>query len=235
MPHSKKLLPYFILPLVAEFLLIGGYFHGPSWVAEMIAPSFNREFGLLELTQAGLIVAIAILALRAGLAQTSRWARWAWCGLAMFSTLVFLEEIDYGLHVYELITAVPPAERATVRNIHNQGTILGTLKQVVDTAYLAFFLVLPWFASRVPDRVRFLVPDRHTTLTLLVAGVVSSTAHWIEDRQGNTEHALYWNVAEFRELLTYWIAFLYVHTVKERIAIGSSDEPPRTAMGPHPA
>ncbi len=218
MRFSKDAWLFAAIPLGIEAVLLASFFMGPEWAAEVVAPMANREFGALENLQLALLAVTVVIAIRGALLPSTRFAKTVWAGLAAFSFVVLLEEIDYGLHYIEWFTGTPPEERAEVRNLHNNEGVLRVIKPLVDIGFALLYAIIPWFAAKFPAWIRRLLPNKWSAATLILAGATRLVAHWFDDRHPTGEHALHGNVSEFRELMTYWVATLHVATVFGRAA-----------------
>jgi hypothetical protein len=178
---------------------------------DSIHPNSRREFGLLENIQNLILltmIAFSLLALRK---EKPRIEKIGFAGLAVFSCLVLLEEIDYGLHWYEWFQGITPENAEEVRNWHNQGDRTSQTKRVVDIGMALLFLVAPLALTKVKRSwIQYLCPDRYSILTLLAMVIVRTTAHTLRDQGLGEGGGIQRNISEFRELLTYWIFLLYL-------------------------
>lgn len=203
-------------PTVYATALVLMFFSGVPLLREIVAPAFSREFGLLESSQAlVLLVAIGVAAvgLRRAAAITDR------AGFLLLSAvflLLFLEEINYGEHYWKWLNGQPlgPVGRGNEFNLHNQMST-SPLKTAANVVLLVFFVILPLVVrERAPQWLRFMTPPRALILTVLASVAVSQLAHAFDER--DPEHALGRNIAEFRELFIYYIGALYAHTLAFR-------------------
>ena len=141
-------------------LAIALYFSGNTALQQIIAPTLDtlrpsqwREFGLLEIVQTGVLIAIIWILFVTAIRRTHIAEKVVlFIGTAAFIFL-FLEEIDYGLHFYELLTGKHSS--VVSRNWHNQwkGDVENAtiLKRLNDAAIILWFVLLPALA-----RMRFL-------------------------------------------------------------------------------
>lgn len=220
----KKIIIYFIAPLAVSLILIGMYFSGVETLQRIITPHMPdlhpnsaREFGLLENLQNVLLLAMCAMAFMGVRRQTQRVGKAAMAALGIFSAFILLEETDYGLHLYEWIMDVPPGEHAEDRNLHNVGDRTSRTKQIVDVGMVIFFLIMPFaLAKSRKPLVRYLAPDRFSTLTIVCMFIVRTLAHELNDRGFGEGGGIVKNISEFRELVTYYVFTLYVF----EIAIG---------------
>ena len=116
---------YALLPLCVSLALIFAYFSGIRILQEVVAPARNREFGLLENLQHLLLLGCVVPAMLLAWRERRPGFRIFFGLIGIAALFAFVEEIDYGLHYYEAVANVPPAERAVVRNLHNIRTGTG--------------------------------------------------------------------------------------------------------------
>ena len=220
----KKLLVYFVAPLTVTLTLVVMYFSGVETLQQIVAPRIrglsptsSREFGLLENVQNLILLAMIAVCVWGAIRRKVAIERVALAGVALFGVFVFLEEIDYGLHWYEYAMDVPYTETKKVRNWHNQGDRTDMTKQAVDIAMVLFFVVAPFALMRVKTPiVRFFTADRYSALTLRAAFIGRTVAYTLEERGMGERGVIHQNLSEFRELITYYVFFLYL----VEIAIG---------------
>lgn len=229
----RDLCLYLVLPGVTGAVLLGMFFSGVGWMQALVVPVVNREYGLLENLQNVLLLIMIWVGWRAAQRAQRGLDRWAWRALAGFAVLVLLEEIDFGLHYYESLAGIPPAERATVRNLHNQGRVLRWVKLAVDSTLVLLFVVLPWAGRRIENpTVRWLTPSRWAVATLLISVAVSRVAHHGVDHGWPINGAIRSNISEFRELFTYYIFLLYLFDLGlQRPPRPDKDLPPKPPQG----
>lgn len=215
---GKKILIYFGVPLVVTGTLVAFYFSGVAGLQQIVAPRIrgvlpntSREFGLLENVQNLVLLAMLVVSVAGVLVKKTRLEKAGLALLSLFILVVFLEEIDYGLHYYEYFNDVPWNERAEVRNWHNQGDRTDQIKRPVDIVTILLFVIAPiLFANSRWPLLRFLTPDRYSILTLAAAFIIRSLAHGLEERGIGDRGVIHQNLSEFRELITYYVYFLYV-------------------------
>lgn len=196
--------------------LIACYFSGIRLLETIVAAPYfegvqgnsRREFGLLENIQAALILAMSVIAFRTAYRCGVRYVRWFIYLVGACATMLLLEEIDYGMHFYDYVMKVPLEETVKTRNLHNQGDITLRLKQLSDAITLGFFVIAPFMAGRIRNlNIRYLIPDRYSVLTVLAAIITRTVAHALDDR--GMGYGLGSNIAEFREMVTYYVMFLW--------------------------
>ncbi|MEE8469361.1 MAG: hypothetical protein V3T22_12950 [Planctomycetota bacterium] len=225
-PQRRDIFLYLVLPAVVGAALLAMFFSGVGWLQSLVVPVVNREYGLLENLQNLLLLALIVVGWRAARRTQRGLDRAGWRALAVFALFVLLEEIDFGLHYYESLAGVPGAERATLRNFHNQEGVLRWMKLGVDSTLALFFVALPWAGRRIQHpTVRWSMPSRWLTATLSLSLLVSRVAHYGTDHGWPTNGTIESNVSEFRELFTYYIFLLYLFDLGLR-------RPPRPGKDP---
>ncbi|MHC4956104.1 MAG: hypothetical protein ACYTGZ_19850 [Planctomycetota bacterium] len=211
----SQVLLYGVAPLTVVSILIAMYFSGVPWMHRFAAPPHQREYGAVENVQNLILLAIIVLTVFRSRRETDRRYRLAWLGIAFFGFLVLMEELDWGYHYYRTLTDQP--HRAEDRfNVHNKGTATYWIKFVVDTGLIVWFGVMPVlvrFLPRTLRRIRPYIPSPYSILTLLVMVVTGTVAHHLDDQSPTPPGSLHNNISEFREITTYWLAFLYLRTV----------------------
>ena len=213
-------------------LAIGLYYSGVYGLQQIVAPTMEvlrpaqwREFGLLEFVQHGLLLAIIWVLVKSALANRSVVERVLLAGATAAFVFLFLEEIDYGLHFYELATGKYAAVSA--RNWHNQwgGELENAtvLKRLNDAVIILWFILLP-LLTRVPRLGAWLrrfplVPSLWFTLGFFLSLVCSKFAHYLDDQGlaviNGVDGNLSGTIAEFRETSTYYLYFLYALTISK--------------------
>ena len=222
---TLSILIFFAIPLTISLSLIVSYFSEIPWLQEIISPDIeginpdsNREFGLLENLQ-NLYLIIIIFILAFGFKKKHHRFEKTFIKVCLFLTLfVFLEEIDYGLHIYEYLYKVDIENVTKIRNIHNidratmdKNIIVPLLKRLVDAGIALFFVIFPLIAYKFRNLyIKFLAPNKWSILTVLVMVIQSELAHWLEDLGFDKKGTLHTNISEFRELTVYYLAMLYL-------------------------
>ncbi len=214
---KRKIMVYGGIPLGVSLVMVVMYFSGISVLQQIILPqlggvygSSERELGVLENLQNVVLLVMLGMCLRGMKIQPGMLWKVVLAGLSCFTLLVFLEEVDYGLHWYELARGIGVEDAAEVRNLHNVGGRTNAIKQVVDLGMLVFFVILPFALAKSGNRfVRHFLADRYSVLTLVIALVVSKLAHQLNDMGLSLNGIDNTNTSEFRELVTYYLCMLY--------------------------
>jgi len=217
---------YWILPTSVVTLCIAGYYFDFLGLAKIIAPEFNRELGLLENIQVVLILGMVFLAIRALKKSRSKIERVFFWIVIVMSTFVFLEEIDYGLHIPDYLAGRSHKDvvedswtQEEIRNLHNQSDLLPKIKFMVYTSMILVILILPLVTSKFKAKTALLLwltPTYFLIITMIAMAVLNQIAHYLEKNIENQRDALNSNVAEFEEVFIYYIAFLYVWEISRK-------------------
>ena len=227
---SNSVLFVWIL-LIGNIITIGMYFSGSYWLQQIIAPSLaglgmtqSREFGMLESIQNVLLISIVILLIMAVIQRKDIIEKLFFSlGLSAF-TFLLLEEMDYGLHYYELITEqIQPMETRNWHNQWNEGVENATrLKRVVDTINFLWFVVIPLLClTKATGRFRLsklrglkFIPSPWFIVGFIIALLCSKVAHYLDDNGysiiNGTAGNLTDTIAEFRETSLYYLYLIYV-------------------------
>lgn len=158
---------------------------------------------------------MAILCVVSARREPSLRGRLAWSAIALLACLVLLEEVDYGMHWYRAWNDIPYDYRTNV-NLHNSGRRVKYIMLLVDTVTVAAFAIAPFLVRYLPPRLRPFVPSAYSVFTLLVIVATGNLARALERNGWHHSGSLTGNFSEFREVLTYWLAFLYLREVSLR-------------------
>jgi len=226
-----RLLAYLVLPALFMGLALALYYSGVPWMQSLAAPAANREFGLIENLQNLLLLGLAVVCWRAARDEAARLAARAWRVLSVLVFVVFLEELDYGNHFWALSQGRDSS--GAPLSLHNQGNANEILKRSTDAGFAIWLGILPFFAARLPARIRPWIASRWSIATLLVGAVLSRVAHALDETVSHNG-SLTNNISEFREMATYWVVALYVMEIRLRRKGGArpADLAPRLQTGP---
>ncbi len=214
-----RLFVFVLLPVSVGLLLQALYFSNVPMLEHIIVPDMGdmhgnswREFGLLENLQNLVLLAIVALAVLGVRRARLALYKLLFAATAVVSTFIFLEEIDYGLHIYEYLAGIGEEEAAEYRNWHNEGRRAAYTKRVVDVFIVVWFVLIPLFTQRVIHPVwQFLRPTRWYVVTVMCALVLSELAHSLNDAGLNPDGMIRRNISEFRELNVYYIGLIYLY------------------------
>lgn len=214
--------------MILNGVLMGLYFSGSALMQSIIVPTVSgldegswREFGLLEMLQNVFLISILSLLIYALINQKERIDKVLYLLALMVFTFLFLEEIDYGLHYYELYSGELMHDKP--RNWHNQISANGDqntrkIKRITDGLMVLVFVFLP-LLSKLTIKGRSLkgyafVPVNYFIYALISAVVLSKLAHTLDDAGfgviNGAQGKLASNISEFRETSIYYICVLYM-------------------------
>ncbi len=207
--RRHKAILYVLVPATVTIALMACYFSGVQVLQSLVSPAYNREFGLLESLQHLILLVLIVILVRGLRNRTSRLEQRV-LGIALAGTiLMLLEEVDYGLHLLDVMHDRRP-DYEQMRNLHNLRSTK-RLKQLSDIVMVLYFAVLPLVAPRVRQPwLRQLAPDRICILTLIVTGVLTNTATWIQDTTLQVG-SISKNISEFTELNHYYLVAAYFY------------------------
>jgi hypothetical protein len=206
----REHLLYWALPLLAGWFATAMYFSGISWMQELIAPAYNREFGLLENIDALLIACTLAVLIRMSLLPMRPLFKATAVLACLVTALLFLEEIDYGLHVIDWMKGIPPSAEAEIRNLHNQGDNTDNIKAVANLILATLFVVLPYIDSLKRYRlVKMLCPSKMICFTVIATALVALLHQALDPYNLPSNRALDSNQSEFEEMLIYYTFLVY--------------------------
>lgn len=206
----RQHLYYWILPLAVGWLFQAMYFSNVHWMQEVIAPAYDREFGLLENLGSLLIAATLVVLIRISILPMRGLFRLATILACLMTAVLFLEEVDYGLHIYEWMKGIPPGTGAEIRNIHNQGGNTDRIKAVANVLLAAMFVILPYVEGLKRFRwVKIICPSKMILFTVIATALVALLHEGLDPYNLPTNQALSSNQSEFEELLIYYTFFVY--------------------------
>ena len=230
--NNKQIYYFFIIPLFINLILLGFYFSGIKFLQQIIAPTISflhfyswREFGLLEQLQNIYLISIFVLFLYSCITRQDKKEKIFFFVLACLFLFLFLEEIDYGLHIYEFITG--QYSGLEIRNWHNQKNgkhdNVHFLKLLVDIITILWFVVLPLLADKIKiPIIKCMIPSRYFVAGFILTFLLSRLTHFLNDQgfsiidgvKGN----LFGNLSEFREQNTYYFYLLYaIQIIKTKL------------------
>lgn len=214
-----------IVPTILNTVLIGMYFSGVKIAQQIVAPSVHglpirswREYGLVEQLQNVFLLSIIVFFIVQLWQRKQLIEKAVFFVGAMVITFLFLEEIDYGIHYYELYIGHEADVAEKARNWHNKGEVgehnVSYLKRVIDLITICWFCILPLLArKRNLGRLHALIPSIWFIVVFTISLVFSNVAHYFQSIQfdvinGQTGNLL-GNISEFRETITYYAYLLY--------------------------
>ena len=236
---KKDLAIFVFIPLILNVILMGLYFSGVGYLQQIVAPTIEwlpsnswREFGLLEQLQNSFLLAAVLILLAAAVYHRNTLDRLCFVGGALIFAFLFLEEIDYGLHFYELFIGEDTGIRT--RNWHNQENDgkqnVKKFKQIMDVLMFILFIFLPLIKNRISIQlIRNVTPSRWFIVGFAIGITASKVAHLLDTQGMGTINAvegnLSGNISEFRELSNYYFFMLYaIQLLKSGSLFGNQAE-----------
>jgi len=222
----RKHFIYWILPFTAVLLCILIYFFNWLGATEVISPSFNREFGLLESLQVLILVIIFYIAIKAAINKPNKLEKYLFAFIAVLSIFFLFEEIDYGLHYYDLLTGKEGEQKAfiiggeeKIRNIHSTGKNTSILKMLSYIIIGLVMIILPLLPARIKQKnsfIAYISPSRYIVLTAIALVIINQIAFYIYKKKIHINRSLDSNISEFEELMFYYIIVLYIWEVAHK-------------------
>lgn len=218
---------YWILPSVITLACILIFYLNLFGLSPIIAPEQNREFGVVENIQLLLLLTIFFLAIRGARTHNTKMERYAYIVVAATTVFIFLEEIDYGLHYYDILTGRNKDEVAgievfdkKIRNIHNQGDyVLNIMKLISYAVIIIFFVTLPLLPKKWKQNyplLAYLSPSTYIVFTSISLLVLNQLALYLYKNYDYSNTSLNANVSEFEEIMTYYIIYLYIREMLQK-------------------
>jgi hypothetical protein len=219
-PTFKTHLLYWIFPFFLTITYIWLYFFNTFNLSQVIAPEFNREFGLVENTQLVILLVIIYFSYLGFKKRQEQIVRSGFVVIALLTTLLFFEEIDYGLHYFDYLTGRSKEElireiviEKKVRNIHNNGKLTSVIKMTSYILIVLFFVVLPLLPKKTKEKfpiVNFLSPSKNIIATVICLFITNQIALYLDRNYDYTNLSLQGNISEFEEMMTHYCILLYV-------------------------
>ena len=174
-----------------SLLLMAFYFYGSPWMQELAAPTYNREFGLVENVQIVILLVTAYMAYRLLVRSKPGWIRTGYLLILLTLVFTFFEEIDYGYHYINYLNDADLAERTINHNIHNTPNVNNYIRLVFYIVLLVFVILLPYFPSiKLPGFIQHFVPTIRLQLTLVTFLIVSRLVGIFNNLSTSTNMAL---------------------------------------------
>ncbi len=221
--RQQNLILFYAIPIAINLLLMFFYFGGIDFLQQIIAPTISflrvrswREFGILEILQNIYLVSIFSIFFHAAITRQHKQEKIFFSFLSFLFLFLFLEEIDYGIHVYELFKG--HYINLEFRNWHNQGhgkrDNAHFLKLAVDIITVFWFIILPLLSNKIKiPIIKCLLPSRYFVAGFILTFLFSKTAHFLEGHELSIINGvggnLSGNISEFREQNTYYYYLLY--------------------------
>lgn len=223
---TRKHLIYWILPSVLVITFIIFYYFNIFDLANIISPEYNREFGVVENLQLLIIIGIIYVSVRSLSMAKSILEKFVFGGIVLLSLFIFLEEMDYGLHIYDhfsgkSIENIQEAklDKSQVRNLHNQGHYSNIILWGVYISYVLIILALPVVLKKKKYSNKYLewiIPSRYLAYALIAMAIVNRIALNFDKTLDHSNMSLSKNVSEFEEIFIYYIALLYLYELAKK-------------------
>lgn len=219
-PTFQKHLFYWILPVFVTLSCVFIYFYDMFGWSYLMASPVNREFGVVENLQLMILGTIIFLAFKGIKNNPNRAARQCFRLLIGLTIVIFLEEIDYGLHYWDYLNLTPQESTSVmqidynveVRNIHNNGQITNISKLISYALIIILFVLIPLLPASIKERYgiyKYVSPSRFIVTTAVSLLIVNNIALYLYRSPGHLNNSLNGNISEFEEIMTYYIFMLY--------------------------
>lgn len=223
MSFKKNIYLFVVIPVCSNCILLGLYYSGIHELQQIIAPTIDflavrswREFGLVEQLQNICLLSTVALFFHSFIKREPASEKLFFLTLSIIVLFLFAEEIDYGMHIYELIQG----EYSGVGNTNLHNVVIGKhdyghyLKQLMDLTTIIWFILLPMLSNRIKTPlIKSLLPTRFFIVGFFLTFVFSQIAHFLQGNDfgiiNGVEGNMVGNISEFRELNTYYLYFLY--------------------------
>lgn len=215
---------FIIIPLALNLLLMGFYFSGIDVLQQIISLNngfLTRESGLLEQLENLYLLSAFAMFVYFSVKRVNANEKLFFIFLSLLFLFLLLEEIDYGINLYEFFTGHNMSESA--RNWHNESADgakqnVHYFKQLIDWANFLWFIVLPLVATKVKmPIIKCLIPNRFFIIGFIMTIIYSRIAHGLNDLElsiiDGIEGSLAGNISEFREHNTYYLYLLYAFQI----------------------
>ncbi|NOQ93215.1 MAG: hypothetical protein GQ547_01120 [Methylophaga sp.] len=215
---------FIVIPVVLNILLMGFYFSGVDALQQIISVNngfLTRESGLLEQLENIYLLTVFVMFAYFSIKRINAIEKLFFFSSSLIFLFLLLEEIDYGINLYEFFTHNTISGSA--RNWHNEsanGTKQNVhyFKQLIDLANFLWFIVLPLIAAKIKTPIiKCLIPHRFFILGFLLTILYSRIAHSLDDLELSVIDGVYGslrgNISEFREHNTYYLYLLYAFQV----------------------
>tara|TARA_B110000046_G_scaffold113818_1_gene121085 strand:- start:12327 stop:13031 length:705 start_codon:yes stop_codon:yes gene_type:complete len=205
---------YWQFPLIVSVLLVLMNYSGIQLFTELVSPNVNREFGLLENLQLLLIATTFVYIIKAIRLKDFWFEKLTYTVLSLFFLVLFLEEIDYGIHYYEYFIKGVEEDKSIVRNFHNQGDNNFYLRQSSYVVMVLVFVLLPLLRRKIKNSVIHHISASSSIIySFLVYLFIGQLSRWMPKFGMPVNESLRGNHQEFEELVLYYIILLFVYEI----------------------
>ncbi|WP_149276830.1 hypothetical protein [Pareuzebyella sediminis] len=209
----KEHLYYWILPLLVLTILMTLYFSGIPQLVQLVCPSENWEWGILENLQLVIILIILIFSIYGFINKKNRILKLGFAFVVVFSVFILLEEMDYGAHFAQLIGGEKEVilKQYIPHNIHNVGNNAKLFKRVVILIMALIFVVAPFMESKVENPyILYLIPKPRIIIIAVLTIAADLIPRLIVAYDIFEDGGLGVNINEFQELMVYYIFLIYL-------------------------
>jgi len=212
---------YWIFPYILLFMLMALYFSGIPFLAELVAPESNREYGILENSQLVFIFGVIILSFYVVFNKPAILQKWGFGLLGLLSIFIFLEEMDYGDHFIRYFSHDQKRsiflETFGTNSVHNQeGDILIYMRRTPYVIIFILFTLCPFINRKYFHPLfNYLIPQPRMALMMILFFVAYFVPRWLIDFNifevgslgvGNS-------IGEFTEMIVYFIFLIYIYHI----------------------
>jgi len=204
------------------------YFFNIFGLSFVIAPEYNREFGVIENTQLLIIGSMFLVSFKSYRISKMKLDKIIFLVIVLVSIFMFLEEMDYGVHIYDYLSGMSHADlvikyyNEPITNVHNQGKLTHYFKLSTYVGFVLLLVIIPAIKSRVQLSNRylgFIVSSKYFIYSLIAMALLNRLALYMDK---TVEHSsitsLNSNVSEFEEVFIYYIMLVYLLELKRKKA-----------------
>ena len=206
---------YWILPLLVLTPLLIMYFSGVHWAQELVCPSVNREFGIVENIQLLILLLIIIYSVIAVKKKKYIIEKIAFIFLTIISIFIFLEEIDYGLHYVKYFTGQTHSLFLSLSgrsNVHNIGNTATKMKHVIYPFMGLLFVVAPLIKGKIKSKFfQYIIPHKGIILTAFLTILAHFVPKFLVNWNIFDDGGFGINLVEFSETMIYYVFFVYLY------------------------
>lgn len=228
---SRPFKAHVVLPAVLGFTLVAMYFSTIPVMQGLVAPGTGGHSpfsfagrGALELLQVVLLLGVFFFCGR-GLLASREWPVRLWALLLLLGgAAVFMEEVDFGTSLVSLLSGQGlSADLARAGDAQLAGEAVAAYVKLALSAFVGlFFVIAPVVLHNTRNRtLRLIAPSTWSIATVLLALALNRFAHFLQDAGlgiiAGVQGPLVYDIAEFHELLVYYLVLVYVALLHERI------------------
>jgi len=229
---------HIVLPGLLSVVLVAMYFSTVPTLQNLVAPGSGSAGafalagrGALELLQVVLLLCIFFFIVRS-LMASREWPVRIWALLLLLgAAAVFMEEVDFGSSLISVFsgqglpTAAPSWEGVPAAGAPLAPETLAAYVKLAGSVLVGLFFVLaPVMLAHSRNRtLRTVAPSPWTIATVMLAIVLGQLVRFLQGANLGTikgvQGPLVYDLAEFRELLVYYLVLVYVASLHERVIV----------------